>query len=109
MKIKEQINNFCDNLTRKEYVFVSNKVSDKELYYNVPLVLIGLSMKDKSLIHHQGIELHLSPKDDNEMEIRVSLTDNEWTDLLNLCKINDYKLVIKNDKNKMYFTKVKEA
>lgn len=41
--------------------------------------------------------------------IHTNLTDNQWRGLLEECKNKNYQLVIKNNPNVMYFTKVKES
>ena len=41
--------------------------------------------------------------------IHVSLTNNKWRMLLKECKDKKYQLVIKEDPNDMYFTKIGES
>ena len=41
--------------------------------------------------------------------INTNLTTNQWCALLECCKNKKHQLVIKDDPNRMYFTKVKES
>lgn len=41
--------------------------------------------------------------------IHANLTNNQWRELLNKCKENNYRLVIKDNPDNMCFIKIKES
>lgn len=44
--------------------------------------------------------------DSNVWFIHVDLTDDQWNVLLNECKDKKYQLIVKDNPNEMYFTKI---
>lgn len=90
-----------DVFTAKSYHFITK---EKDMVNAIKLVQSAKSAgynTDDMSVGNCG----LSDEPEN-WSIRVNLTVNQWCSFLEECKHKGYQLVIKDDPDKMYFTKI---
>ena len=108
---KDMIKNIemiCDRFTLKEYVFEIDEKNILEgwnmIYESIrDIGIIKSKMFDRDLI------VRVSEYEGNNIisyKISVNLSNIEWNTLLKSCKKHKYQLLVKKDKDVMYFTKI---
>lgn len=91
---------FFDRFTAKSHYFVVKENDLIEVMKMFSTALFAGYYKGGMNVGNLG---------DHEWFIQVDLTNNQWRALLVECKNKKYQLVIKEDPDKMYFTKMEES
>ena len=101
--------NLFDCLTGKDYSFVVKEFNLLEvlkmIHISKPNRILSdgfISIKNKSIEVENNEECYVE-------KISTRLTNKEWDNLLHLCVKQNYKLIVKDEPDVMYFTKVEES
>lgn len=91
-----------DSFTSKEYDFI---VEEKDMVEMMKMIRTSKSIGCRTDMIFVGNSK--SDEESNHWFINTNLTTNQWCEFLKQCEERKYQLVIKDDPNRMYFTKVK--
>lgn len=98
----------CDRFTLKEYVF---EIDEKNILEGWDMIM--KSIRDigiiKSKMFDRDLVIRVSEYEGSNIisyRISVNLSNIEWNSLLKSCKQHKYQLLIKEDRDVMYFTKI---
>lgn len=104
----KNIEMICDRFTLKEYVF---EIDEKNILEGWDMIME--SIRDigiiKSKMFDRDLVIRVSEYEGSNIisyKISVNLSNIEWNSLLKNCRKHKYQLLIKEDKDVMYFTKI---
>jgi len=93
-----------DRLTIKKHCFVVRKEDLIEIMSMIQRSIFTNYFTESMAVRNGGKDVET----DNWI-INVNLTNLQWKAMLQECKEKKYQLIIKDDPDKKYFTKVKES
>ncbi len=105
--------NIFDGLTKKDYHFVVKEFNLIEVIKMMHTAIsnqnyiFGLGSSPMTILNN-GIEV-VENQECYIERLNVNLTTKGWNTLIDLCRKQNYKLVVKNEPNVMYFTKTEES
>lgn len=102
------LEDFCDKFTMKGLEFTVDQNNSDEVINMIYHSIDNTNILKPKKYNRELILTVCDYNDDNILmyKIKVELSDREWCNLLKQCKDKSYQLIIKQNHDEMYFSKI---